>query len=146
MSPRGSYHEGANVGAGSSAYRTNHAHHNTSLKVRIEGHTDSVGSKAINVKLSQGRADAVKEFLAGQGVETARLSSQGFGPEVPLDTNANAEGRVLLSVQSFDVVELGIHRVHDIASSSTHESQKHVDRAGAPAGATDRFSFQRFYD
>ncbi len=66
---------------------------NTSLKVRIEGHTDSVGSKAVNVKLSQGRAEAVKEFLATQGVETARLSSQGFGPEVPLDTNANAEGR-----------------------------------------------------
>lgn len=66
---------------------------NPSLKVRIEGHTDSIGSRKTNLALSEGRAGAVKEFLVGQGVDASRLLSQGFGPDVPLDTNATAEGR-----------------------------------------------------
>jgi outer membrane protein OmpA-like peptidoglycan-associated protein len=53
-------------------------------KFRIEGHTDSTGSRELNVDLSQRRARAVAEFLTRQGVQPDRLEVQGFGPDRPL--------------------------------------------------------------
>lgn len=50
----------------------------------IEGHTDSSGSRAINLGLSQRRAAAVAEFLAAQGVSRERLDVRGFGPDRPI--------------------------------------------------------------
>jgi outer membrane protein OmpA-like peptidoglycan-associated protein len=66
---------------------------NPSLTVRVEGHTDSVGSRQTNMVLSEGRAGAVMEYLVSNGVEKSRLTAQGFGPDVPLDTNGTADGR-----------------------------------------------------
>jgi outer membrane protein OmpA-like peptidoglycan-associated protein len=63
------------------------------LQVRIEGHTDSVGSAANNLKLSQGRADAVKRFLIEHGVAADRLTAVGYGMTMPLESNATVEGR-----------------------------------------------------
>jgi len=54
------------------------------LRFQIEGHTDSVGSRASNIALSQRRAQSVAEFLAGKGVERNRLSVRGYGPDRPL--------------------------------------------------------------
>ncbi len=62
-------------------------------KVRVEGHTDNRGSPALNKKLSADRAAAVVKWLSARGVETSRLSSTGFGPDRPLDTNATEDGR-----------------------------------------------------
>lgn len=63
-------------------------------QAEIEGHTDNVGSEASNVSLSQRRADAVKQYLAEKlGVDAARLSSKGYGPNNPVADNATAEGR-----------------------------------------------------
>lgn len=62
-------------------------------KVRVEGHTDDRGKREMNVKLSQDRADAVKNFLTGKGVEAARLEAKGFGPDQPADTNTTDKGR-----------------------------------------------------
>ncbi|MBK7860677.1 MAG: OmpA family protein [Archangiaceae bacterium] len=61
--------------------------------VRIEGHTDSRGKRESNVALSQRRADAVKAYLVGRGVEASRLWSVGYGPDMPLDSNATDAGR-----------------------------------------------------
>ncbi|MSQ03956.1 MAG: hypothetical protein EXR71_19050 [Myxococcales bacterium] len=67
------------------------------LKIRIEGHTDDVGSDIANLRLSQGRAESVKAALAARGVETPRLDAAGFGemrPIQPNDTEAHrAENR-----------------------------------------------------
>ena len=63
------------------------------IKVRIEGHTDSRGTLAHNMKLSDARAQSVKEFLAGRGVDAARMEAQGFGPTQPIDDNRTARGR-----------------------------------------------------
>jgi len=60
-------------------------------KVRIEGHTDNRGNAAANTKLSQDRADAVRTYLTGKGVEVARLDAAGFGPTRPLDPAATDE-------------------------------------------------------
>ena len=60
----------------------------------IEGHTDSIGAASYNMKLSQQRADAVKQELVSKyGVNPNRLRTQGFGETRPVDTNATKKGR-----------------------------------------------------
>jgi len=54
------------------------------LKVEIAGHTDSVGGLAVNQKLSQRRADAVREYLVGKGARPEQLSAVGYGKTRPL--------------------------------------------------------------
>jgi OOP family OmpA-OmpF porin len=66
---------------------------NENVRVRIEGHTDSVGSAAYNKKLSQERADSVAAFLASQGVPAQRMGTIGYGEERPIASNETAEGR-----------------------------------------------------
>ncbi len=62
-------------------------------KLTIEGYTDSTGDAAFNTQLSQDRADAVRTYLAGKGVDAARLESKGFGAESPIASNDTEEGR-----------------------------------------------------
>jgi outer membrane protein OmpA-like peptidoglycan-associated protein len=59
----------------------------------IEGHTDSVGKREANVKLSQARADAVRAYLLKQGIVGDRLSSIGYGPDRPANDNDTEDGR-----------------------------------------------------
>lgn len=66
---------------------------NPTMAVVVEGHTDSVGSAASNLKLSQRRADAVRSYLIRQGVPEDRLTAIGYGEERPLDSNRTREGR-----------------------------------------------------
>jgi outer membrane protein W len=61
----------------------------------IEGHTDSVGSDAYNLKLSDRRAKSVYDYLTSRGVDPARLSSIGHGEAKPIADNATDEGRQL---------------------------------------------------
>lgn len=63
------------------------------LKVEVGGHTDSSGNAASNLTLSQQRAEAVRDYLIGQGVAADRLSAKGYGDAVPLADNATAAGR-----------------------------------------------------
>tara|TARA_R110000868_G_scaffold34421_1_gene124316 strand:+ start:10602 stop:12698 length:2097 start_codon:yes stop_codon:yes gene_type:complete len=62
-------------------------------KFLIEGHTDSVGSSLVNQKLSDNRANAIKNFLIENGVDALRLSSIGHGESKPIATNATKSGR-----------------------------------------------------
>jgi outer membrane protein OmpA-like peptidoglycan-associated protein len=63
------------------------------VRIRIEGHTDSQGNKARNLKLSQQRADAVRVYLENAGVEAERLQARGFGVTRPIADNRTAAGR-----------------------------------------------------
>ncbi len=60
---------------------------NRDVNVEIAGHTDSVGPKAYNKKLSQLRANKVVEYLAGKGIDKRRLKAVGYGEEKPLVSN-----------------------------------------------------------
>ena len=59
----------------------------------IEGHTDSTGDDAHNQQLSEQRAESVKQYLAGAGIDAARLSTQGFGATHPVAKNETELGR-----------------------------------------------------
>lgn len=61
--------------------------------IEVVGHTDSVGSEAMNMDLSQRRAYSVANILIGSGVPAGRVSAYGLGMSQPVDTNATASGR-----------------------------------------------------
>ena len=63
--------------------------------VEVAGHTDSVGPDAYNQKLSQRRADAVKQVLVKDGVAPSRISSVGYGESRPVADNATEAGRAI---------------------------------------------------
>ncbi len=66
---------------------------NPSVTLNVEGHTDSVGSDAYNMGLSERRAKAVVAYLTGKGIDAARLSPTGYGESKPAATNDTADGR-----------------------------------------------------
>jgi OmpA-OmpF porin, OOP family len=63
------------------------------IHVRVEGHTDSIGSEQYNLGLSQKRAEAVVNYLVGQGIEASRLEPAGYGESEPVASNATQEDR-----------------------------------------------------
>jgi OOP family OmpA-OmpF porin len=63
------------------------------LVVEVAGYTDSRGSSALNLRLSRARAQSVRSYLIGRGVEPERLRARGYGAADPIDTNATSLGR-----------------------------------------------------
>ncbi len=63
------------------------------IRIRIEGHTDNVGKDNSNQKLSQARAEAVRTYLADQGIDGNRLEAVGFGSSRPIAPNLTRRGR-----------------------------------------------------
>ena len=68
---------------------------NPSVRIRIEGHTDNIGSAKYNVQLSERRANSVKVYLEKLGIDEDRLSTIGYGFSRPIATNSTPEGRDL---------------------------------------------------
>jgi SH3 domain-containing YSC84-like protein 1 len=66
---------------------------NPGLTVEIQGHTDDVGPADYNLQLSESRAQAVKDYLVGHGIDPARLTIKGFGMSNPIVPNDSEEGR-----------------------------------------------------
>jgi outer membrane protein OmpA-like peptidoglycan-associated protein len=63
------------------------------LKLQVEGYTDSIGSDDYNMKLSEQRADGVRQYLVSQSVQDANITAQGFGKANPIADNGDASGR-----------------------------------------------------
>jgi len=61
--------------------------------VLIEGHTDNLGDADFNIKLSQQRADAVRDMLITRGIAPERIRTKGYGPKFPVVDNDSAAGR-----------------------------------------------------
>ena len=68
---------------------------NMGLKIRIEGHTDDVGSKKYNIGLSGKRAQAIKDYLVDKGIDPSRITTTGLGYTRPIADNDTPEGRAL---------------------------------------------------
>ena len=64
-----------------------------SLTLAVEGHTDSVGTDEYNMMLSQKRADAVRDYLAANGINPANVTAIGKGKDDPVASNDTAAGR-----------------------------------------------------
>ncbi|SFF30371.1 OmpA family protein [Flavobacterium xueshanense] len=62
-------------------------------KFSVEGHTDSDGSDAFNQKLSEDRANVVREALLERGIKAENLNAVGFGEGTPVETNKTAAGK-----------------------------------------------------
>jgi len=63
------------------------------IRVLIEGHTDNVGNREANIRLSKSRADAVRAYFISKGISPSRLTTVGIGPDQPAASNDTAEGR-----------------------------------------------------
>ena len=59
----------------------------------VDGHTDSVGSRSYNLRLSDQRADTVGRYLISRGINPVRIATYGYGPDHPVASNETAEGR-----------------------------------------------------
>ena len=75
------------------------------LLVEVEGHTDDRGPSSFNILLSEARAKAVADYLAGRGVARERLLPRGFGPTRPVASNGTVEGRAANRRVAFTVVK-----------------------------------------
>jgi len=78
---------------------------NPTMIIEVGGHTDNVGSEALNLKLSQGRAAAVVDYIKLAGIEGLRLQAKGYGETIPIDTNDTKEGRLANRRTEFVIVE-----------------------------------------
>jgi outer membrane protein OmpA-like peptidoglycan-associated protein len=63
------------------------------IHVEVDGYTDSTGTLEFNERLSQERADSVRNYLMSQGVSASSITTQAFGPSDPIASNATAAGR-----------------------------------------------------
>jgi outer membrane protein OmpA-like peptidoglycan-associated protein len=78
---------------------------NPALQVEISGHTDKIGTKAYNKKLSLMRANAVRGFLTSKGVDPRRVKTVGYGEDRPIASNDDdKEGRELNRRVEFKVL------------------------------------------
>lgn len=66
---------------------------NPTVRVEIQGHTDSIGASKYNQRLSERRAKAIAKYMMDNGIESSRLTTVGYGETKPADTNATKEGR-----------------------------------------------------
>jgi OOP family OmpA-OmpF porin len=77
---------------------------NPTVRVRVEGHTDSTGPEKYNLGLSYRRAESVKSYLESKGIDANRLSVVGFGEAKPLVSNNTRAGRAVNRRVEFKVL------------------------------------------
>jgi OOP family OmpA-OmpF porin len=102
------------------------------LAVEIEGYTDSIGSAAYNLKLSQRRAEAVKTYLTNQGVNAATLTAKGYGKDDPVASNQTAEGRAENRRVAFRVTHIPAH-LQVINEGATEATTEAAEKNAEPA-------------
>ncbi|HEY6621925.1 MAG TPA: OmpA family protein [Steroidobacteraceae bacterium] len=101
------------------------------LHVEVQGHTDSIGTDAYNLGLSQRRADSVRAYLISKGLNPAALTAQGFGKSKPIASNATAEGRAENRRVAFDVTN-GFAHVVVIKAGATDASTEAAKQGEPP--------------
>jgi OOP family OmpA-OmpF porin len=99
------------------------------LRVEIQGYTDSRGPADYNVRLSQQRADAVKDYLISKGVNGDSLQARGYGKADPIASNATAQGRAQNRRVVFDVTHVPEH-VHVSTQGASQASTEAAEQGG----------------
>lgn len=78
---------------------------NAEVRIEISGHTDNVGSDAMNQKLSEERANAVADYLFNNGIDKQRVRSVGYGKTRPIDANDTEQGRANNRRTMFEIIK-----------------------------------------
>jgi hypothetical protein len=108
---------------------------NASYRVKVDGHTDSVGSDRSNDKLAMARANTVKSFLEKYGANPSQIEVMGKGKKQPKVENSTKEGRFMNRRVSLNVVD-GDGK--SISAGSVGDAIRNLNAAqGGPAGAAD---------
>ncbi len=76
------------------------------MRISIEGHTDNIGGEKANMRLSQRRAEAVRDHLVSKGISPGRLEAVGYGPTKPLMSNKTARGKAKNRRTEFRIIAL----------------------------------------
>ena len=66
---------------------------NKDIKLKIDGHTDYIGTEQYNLNLSLKRANSIKNYLIGRGVSANNISIEGYGKQNPVANNSTEAGR-----------------------------------------------------
>ncbi len=103
------------------------------LKLQVEGYTDNIGSDEFNQKLSEERADSVREYLASQGVTQTNISSAGYGKNDPIADNASSVGRA--ENRRVQLVVSGTSIGVQERAPGTTQSQQGVPSGSQPSGS-----------
>jgi OOP family OmpA-OmpF porin len=101
------------------------------LRVEIQGYTDSIGSAAYNLRLSQRRADMVRSYLGTHGVDISTLTARGFGKDDPIANNATAEGRAQNRRVAFRVTNVPAH-IHVETEGATDAGVEAAEKGAQP--------------
>ncbi len=75
--------------------------------IKVAGHTDSTGGSELNQRLSEQRAESVKQYLVVQSVASGRIHTNGYGPRRPIASNSSSEGRQANRRVELELVPLG---------------------------------------
>ncbi|PRP91630.1 Outer membrane porin F precursor [Enhygromyxa salina] len=78
---------------------------NPEIRIKISGHTDSKGDRDHNLDLSSRRAEAVKKYLVEHGIKESRMTTAGYGPDKPIDTNDTKAGRAYNRRIEFEIIK-----------------------------------------
>ncbi len=78
---------------------------NPDLEIRVEGHTDSRGNAETNMRLSQERADSVRDYLTSRGARGGQVEAKGYGQTRPIASNETEEGRAQNRRVEFHIVQ-----------------------------------------
>lgn len=78
---------------------------NSKMEIEMSGHTDNVGSEDANLKLSEDRAKAVKDYIVSKGISENRIISKGYGKSKPITSNDTDEGRQLNRRVEFTILK-----------------------------------------
>lgn len=114
-------------------------------RVEVAGHTDSDGSDAFNLDLSDRRAKSVRVYLEKRGVDTARLQAHGYGETRPIDTNKTAAGKAKNRRVEFNLIDAPAASVTPSKDGKTTidlqkavEKQKSEGAGATPDGGTKK--------
>lgn len=101
----------------------------SAVRIKIGGYTDSTGNAEANLKLSQERADAVRNALIAKGIATDRLEAEGYGSQHPVASNATDEGRAQNRRMALRVIDTGSGIVADNDTTEVDEADKEMTEA-----------------
>lgn len=97
------------------------------MQVEIQGYTDSIGTDAYNLNLSQKRAEAVKAYLVSKGLSETSLTARGYGKADPIASNATKEGRAQNRRVAFAVTNVPAH-VKVVTKEATDASTEAAEK------------------